>query len=930
MRFSIASLSVAFATVALVTETTSASKSTSTSRVSFLRPLKRNLNDKCLYNAYGSGHVCPDFGLNECEAAHAANCINEAKSAGDFFTDQAALEVLLNEEPGGFDSLTPGCYVMKQENGGNNYFFYKSSAGDPNAKPTSGDKPICFACPSTEPYFTYDSVAAKYVCTTCPVDKPYFDTNSNTCEVCNTNVECTDNTHCTTDPNNPVCIQGSCAACPSGVWDGSNCVECTDNTHCTTDPNNPVCIQGSCAACPSGVWDGSNCVECTDNTHCTTDPNNPVCIQGSCAACPSGVWDGSNCVECTDNTHCTTDPNNPVCIQGNCVECTDNTHCTTDPNNPVCIQGSCAACPSGVWDGSNCVECTDNTHCTTDPNNPVCIQGNCAACPSGVWDGTNCVECLQNSHCGTGNVCTNNQCGPASIPAPVPAPEPDLCDQVNCSKNQCKLDSVGEPYCQCENTWKYDSSKKKCVCPSGNVTWDNRCVGPPTKSPTASPTKSPTSAPTASPIAPTFAAFPLPPPSNSCEDLQGFTFPLLFNTTERRDCAWLTDNPNQISTRKNKYCGKTHVKAACKKTCDSCDISDAEGDDVFERLNPDENGNTVELSCSWLTQNKDAKEKRIYDYCFADDVCETASAVGDSCPVACGFTNGDNEYRQCPLEVGAIPIPPTMSPVASPVESASSGSDDPDFTFPLTNQPGKRGNCEWLTKTNANLRKDRYCKDTHIYSMCQKSCNGFFGASDITDTPGENVFKLNRVGDSVPCSWLSKNKEKIDTRREAYCIDSSVNPNCEMASTIGTKCPVACGFTEGYHEYRQCPEPEAVPEPVIGAIPEPPTASVPAAPSAPSKGYATGPTAPSKGYTSPTAPIKGSTTDAAMNIEATSTGDSSPATSSGKGNSKGNTYAPAMSGKGNSKGNTYAPAMSGKGNSKGTYLRRLGSKYLRK
>ena len=86
----------------------------------------------------------------------------------------------------------------------------------------------------------------------------------------------------------------------------------------------------------------------------------------------------------------------------------------------------------------------------------------------------------------------------------------------------------------------------------------------------------------------------------------------------------------------------TNVKAACRNTCDSCDISDEEGDDVFDRLYPDDNGNTIELSCSWLTQNNAAKNKRINDYCFADDVCETASAVGDSCPVACGFTIGDN------------------------------------------------------------------------------------------------------------------------------------------------------------------------------------------------------------------------------------------------------------------------------------------------
>ena len=190
-----------------------------------------------------------------------------------------------------------------------------------------------------------------------------------------------------------------------------------------------------------------------------------------------------------------------------------------------------------------------------------------------------------------------------------------------------------------------------------------------------------------------------------CEDLTSFTFPLLSATdplddAQRRDCAWLTSNWQKKQIRLDRYCSYTHVKSACRLSCNHCEVTDKEGDDVFSLMIS--NGEEITTSCSWLTRNSNATEKRKSKYCFADDVCETASTVGDSCPVACGFWNGSNEYRQCPSSSPSdVPISkvtssptsrPTRSPTTEPTSSVSfrkrnfiSVSNIPFFSNPNSN-----------------------------------------------------------------------------------------------------------------------------------------------------------------------------------------------------------------------------------------------------
>lgn len=128
--------------------------------------------------------------------------------------------------------------------------------------------------------------------------------------------------------------------------------------------------------------------------------------------------------------------------------------------------------------------------------------------------------------------------------------------------------------------------------------------------------------------------------------------------------------------------------SACRQSCGRCEVEDEEGNKVFDRLNPNENGNTVHLGCSWLTRNKDKKEERISNYCFADDVCETASSVGDSCPVACGFSTGSNAKRPCPEKPEPV-LPPVEagSPPSPSGKGMSKGSGySPSKGYPTTAQ----------------------------------------------------------------------------------------------------------------------------------------------------------------------------------------------------------------------------------------------------
>ncbi len=112
--------------------------------------------------------------------------------------------------------------------------------------------------------------------------------------------------------------------------------------------------------------------------------------------------------------------------------------------------------------------------------------------------------------------------------------------------------------------------------------------------------------------------------------------------------------------------------------------------------------------------------------------------------------------------------------------------DDDDFRFPLL-YDGAMKSCDWITENMyaVDYRRDTYCCDENIAGSCPISC-GFnrFDDPDFT-------FPLIGNGNLVPCSWIAANDDAVHYRRNTYC------------GTVGTFCPVSCG----YHPFTHFPSP---------------------------------------------------------------------------------------------------------------------------
>lgn len=249
---------------------------------------------------------------------------------------------------------------------------------------------------------------------------------------------CNDNSACTTDDT---CVDGVCIGtaitcaddgnlCTTTVCNAAlgcqhlnNAAVCDDGNLCTTGD---FCSGGSCrAGSPRNCSDGNLCttdqctpatgacfytnntVSCNDGNLCTTGD---VCAAGACQP-------GSGALSCDDANGCTTDACNPFsgCTHANTANgtgCNDGSLCTTTDR---CSNGACLGDP---------ITCSDDTNaCTTATCNPAvgCQQvNNTAACEDGdlctVGDACSSGSCRSGGpkNCGDGNVCTTDQCTPAT------------------------------------------------------------------------------------------------------------------------------------------------------------------------------------------------------------------------------------------------------------------------------------------------------------------------------------------------------------------------------------------------------------------------------------------------------------------------------------------------------------------------------------
>lgn len=131
-----------------------------------------------------------------------------------------------------------------------------------------------------------------------------------------------------------------------------------------------------------------------------------------------------------------------------------------------------------------------------------------------------------------------------------------------------------------------------------------------------------------------------------------------------------------------------------------------------------------------------------------------------------------------------------MSPSASPSASPSVAEneltcEDGIGTFTLVNT-GNVATCDWLTKNNERMeqRMKKYCGLNEIKLLCPSSCN-FCTCED----DAEHAFEL-MTGETVDCSYITKNKNKMDIRKAKFCTDEF-----DGGATLNA-CTKSCGICE--------------------------------------------------------------------------------------------------------------------------------------
>lgn len=294
-------------------------------------------------------------------------------------------------------------------------------------------------------------------------------------------LDCADTNPCTADDCDP--LTGCTHRNLDGSIDDGNV--CTVGERCAAG----VLVPGTTNPCDDGVACtvdscGTTCVHTPDPSRCTAGPMptcNPTtgcqygsgCTGATCAptdACETAMCSGASCVRtpvcpagvpCCGGTCCPDDGNpctDEVCSGTSCTHppntrpCDDSNACTT---GDVCGGGTCRAGTPMTCTGTNpCLEyfCSGGG-CTSRPQpaGTACTDGNQCTGPDTCGGGTcNPGPALT---CNDGNICTADQCNPASgciYPSALDGTpcgdfEPEGCVQPECVAGACM------PQYQC--TW---------------------------------------------------------------------------------------------------------------------------------------------------------------------------------------------------------------------------------------------------------------------------------------------------------------------------------------------------------------------------------------------------------------------------------------------------------------------------------------------
>ena len=181
------------------------------------------------------------------------------------------------------------------------------------------------------------------------------------------------------------------------------------------------------------------------------------------------------------------------------------------------------------------------------------------------------------------------------------------------------------------------------------------------------------------------------------------------------------------------------------------------------------------------------------NYCFADDVCETASAVGDSCPVACGFADGSNEYRGCPEEVEVEALPePVLPPVAafpapSPSSKGMSKGMSKGSSGSVPSAPSKGYPTDTQNASSPTVGSGKGTSKGSTYAP---------GSSSTTSSKGMSKGSTYAPGSSSTTS--GKGMSKGTSKGSTYAPGSSSTTSSKGLSKGSTYSPASKGNSKGY------------------------------------------------------------------------------------------------------------------------------------
>lgn len=298
-----------------------------------------------------------------------------------------------------------------------------------------------------------------------------------------------------------------------------------------------------------------------------------------------------------------------------------------------------------------------------------------------------------------------------------------------------------------------------------------------------------------------------------------------------RSCSWIRFK----EARRTVQCQDPDVVQNCPQTCGVC--CDDDPSYIFD-TNFD-----LKVSCSWIVRNPGRIDKRRSTYCEIPEIFENDVNIRDACPNSCNMCLSQvtlsptvSSYPSLSQAPSKSPtksptvrptyfptknptknptdfptrdptknptdfptrapsrrptVDPTSSPSASPTSIPSSTptnwcEDDPDYVFRMdfNNFPVK---CEWLTLSNKNKRKAKYCSRAAIKSACKNACD-FCTCQDNWDFR----FPLKFIGGvKKNCQWIAKNKKHLLLRRAKYCYKTN---DMSIGSEIADQCPLSCGY----------------------------------------------------------------------------------------------------------------------------------------